>query len=109
MSCNQFPKWPNTPYDDLVDDNKRVKTAWRAFFSNISENLIGYFTPDGYVLPTREADYIAALTGDKYIGRIIFNCTDNVAMINNNGTFEPIATETMMLAKLKSKSLEVEP
>lgn len=94
MKCNQFPKWPNVPSAELVDDRRIIMTSWRSYFSNNSEQLIGYFTPDGYILPSRTADTIAGLTGDKYIGRIIFNCTDQFAMLNNDGTFKRILTDT---------------
>lgn len=86
---------PNIPHPStpVLNQDGTMHDVWHRFFSQMTGEMQNNLSEEGFTLPSQDSDSINALNIPKSIGRIIYDKTDGVAKINNNGVYKKILTE----------------
>lgn len=86
---------PNIPHQStpILNPDGTMHDDWHRFFSQMIKEMQNNLSEEGFTLPSQDSDSINALNIPKSIGRIIYDKTDGVAKINNNGVYKKILTE----------------
>lgn len=82
----------------LNDDNSgRPSEPFHRIFTNLITQLQINLSNEGYIFPSQPQTNIDQLSGEKHIAKIIYDATNKVMKLNNDGNFQEIATRNQQL------------
>ena len=88
-----------TLHDSIVknDGSGKPSDALHRIFTNIITQLQINLSDEGYIFPSQNETNINSLSGTKHIAKILYDSTNQVMKVNNDGTFKEIYTRPPQL------------
>lgn len=88
--ANDFDQFPLD--DPLVkEDGRYMSAVWRSFIATFFENLIGYLTQNGIIVPNLTTTQRNAISSPQE-GQMIYNTSLNAPQIFQNGAWKTFTT-----------------
>lgn len=86
---------PNIPHQmtPVLNPDGTMHDSWHRFFSQTTASLQDSVSEEGFVPGAQPESNINILNGESSKGRMIYDNTNNVMKINNNGTYKEISTK----------------
>ncbi len=86
---------PNIPHKSVsvLKEDGTMSDTWHQFFSQLTDAHQQNLSEEGFVIPSQPASNIQLLNTAGNVSRIIYDKTNGVMKLNNNGTYKNIMTE----------------
>ena len=86
------PQWPNIPNTIFGKNGDDMNQTWKSFFSNTTTELNYHYADQGLLIPSLSDSQIAELDLNSTKNRLFIDETNNLLIINLNGTLKTIQT-----------------
>jgi hypothetical protein len=88
--ANDFDEFP---LDDplLKEESRYMSAVWRSFMGSFFQNLVGYLTQNGIIVPNLTTVQRNAILNPQ-AGQMIYNTTLNAPQIYQNGAWKTFTT-----------------